>query len=60
VYQLAVHNKRTLARIEELYARSGEGSHALDYNGTLAIFKKLLEVPETVYIIVDALDECTQ
>ncbi|RYP74907.1 hypothetical protein DL771_002691 [Monosporascus sp. 5C6A] len=59
VFQLAVHNDKTRAKTEEFYKKGGGGSRVLDYDDLLAVLKKLLRVPETVYVVIDALDECT-
>lgn len=56
-YQLAVYNNATRSSAKAFYTQAGEGSQPVDHEQLL---RDLIKVPKRVYIIIDALDECTE
>jgi hypothetical protein len=58
--QLASRDLKTLKEIEELYDQNGCGKQQPDKKSLLSILLSVLRSPLRTYLIIDALDECSQ
>lgn len=59
MYQLVTHDEKAEARAKEQYIALGENSRLLDYYQLFSVLEELLKALDRVYIVIDALDECT-
>lgn len=58
--QLASRDLKTLKEIERLYNQNGCGKQQPDKKSLLSILLSVLRSPLRTYLIIDALDECSQ
>ncbi|KAI9770356.1 MAG: hypothetical protein M1839_003233 [Geoglossum umbratile] len=58
--QLASRNLETLREVENLYGRNDRGKQQPDKKNLLSILLSVLRSPLRTYLIIDALDECSQ
>lgn len=58
MYQLASHNDKTWASTTAAFKRWAQGTQSADYDQLLFVLEDLLKIPSTIFIVIDALDEC--